>query len=62
VLRNYLAQQAIDGALQNDLTMLEKLVNAARQPYADTHPAELIAKRPDWAKNKPGCSTLSCSS
>ena len=62
VLRNYLAQQAIDGALQNDLTMLEKLLNAARQPYADTHPAELIAKRPDWAKNKPGCSTLSCSS
>jgi uncharacterized protein YdiU (UPF0061 family) len=62
ILRNYLAQQAIDAALRNDLTMLEKLLEAARRPYDDDLPAELTAKRPDWAINKPGCSMLSCSS
>jgi uncharacterized protein YdiU (UPF0061 family) len=62
VLRNYLAQQAIDAATLGDTSVLEKLMQAARDPYSDKHPAELIANRPDWAINKPGCSMLSCSS
>lgn len=62
ILRNYLAQQAIDAAMQNDFSWIEKLLAAARRPYDDDHPAELTAKRPDWALNKPGCSMLSCSS
>ena len=62
VLRNYLAQQAIDAVMCDDMSMIEKLMEAARHPYSDNHPAELIAKRPDWAINKPGCSMLSCSS
>jgi uncharacterized protein YdiU (UPF0061 family) len=62
VLRNYLAQQAIDAALQNDTSVLEQLLAAARRPYDENLPESLIAKRPDWAKNKAGCSTLSCSS
>jgi uncharacterized protein YdiU (UPF0061 family) len=62
ILRNYLAQQAIDAAMQNDFSWLEKLMAAARRPYDDDHPVELTAKRPDWAINKPGCSMLSCSS
>ncbi|MDD4910770.1 MAG: YdiU family protein [Sideroxydans sp.] len=62
VLRNYLAQQAIDAATQGDMSMLNRLLDAARQPYADSHPIDLIAKRPDWALNKAGCSKLSCSS
>lgn len=62
VLRNYLAQQAIDAATQGDMSVLNRLLDAARHPYADLHPAELIAKRPDWALNKAGCSMLSCSS
>jgi uncharacterized protein YdiU (UPF0061 family) len=62
VLRNYLAQEAIDAAMQNDLSMIERLMQAARHPYDDVHPANLIAKRPNWALDKVGCSKLSCSS
>jgi uncharacterized protein YdiU (UPF0061 family) len=62
VLRNYLSQQAIDAVMLGDTSMITKLMEAARNPYSDSHPAELIAMRPDWAINKPGCSMLSCSS
>jgi uncharacterized protein YdiU (UPF0061 family) len=62
VLRNYLTQQAIDAVMLGDTNMITKLMQAARNPYSDNHPAELIANRPDWAINKPGCSMLSCSS
>lgn len=62
VLRNYLAQQAIDAAAAGDTSMIDRLMEAARHPYSDNHPSDLIAKRPDWAINKPGCSMLSCSS
>ena len=62
VLRNYLTQLAIDAVMENDFGMLDKLMEAARHPYDDNIPAELTAKRPDWAINKPGCSMLSCSS
>ena len=62
VLRNYLAQQAIDAAMQNDLSMLDRLMEAARHPYDEGIPPDLTAKRPDWAIDKPGCSMLSCSS
>ncbi len=62
VLRNYLAQQAIDAATLGDTSVIEKLMEAARNPYSDNHSSDLIAKRPEWAINKPGCSMLSCSS
>ena len=62
VLRNYLAQQAIDAAMQNDLSIIDRLMDAARRPYDDDIPSDLTAKRPEWAINKPGCSMLSCSS
>jgi uncharacterized protein YdiU (UPF0061 family) len=62
VMRNYLAQQAIDAAMQDDLTLLDKLMEAARRPYDDDISSDLMAKRPDWAINQPGCSMLSCSS
>jgi uncharacterized protein YdiU (UPF0061 family) len=62
ILRNYLAQQAIDAAMQDDLSWISRLMDSARHPYDDRHPPELTAKRPDWAINKPGCSMLSCSS
>jgi uncharacterized protein YdiU (UPF0061 family) len=63
VLRNYLAQQAITAAETGDLGPLETLFRVLKTPF-DEHPAhdELAAKRPDWARNKPGCATLSCSS
>jgi uncharacterized protein YdiU (UPF0061 family) len=62
ILRNYLAQQAIEAAEQGDLSMLDRLLQAARHPYGADLPPELTAKRPSWAVDKPGCSTLSCSS
>lgn len=63
VLRNYLAQQAIDAADSGDLSYLQTLMEVLNTPYAEQpEHNELAAKRPDWARDKPGCATLSCSS
>lgn len=63
VLRNYLAQLAIDGLENNDASMLERLMTVLRRPY-DEQPEhhDLAARRPEWARHKAGCSALSCSS
>jgi serine/tyrosine/threonine adenylyltransferase len=63
VLRNYLAQEAIQAAEAADLSKLERLMRVLKTPY-DELPGEndLAAKRPEWARNAPGCSALSCSS
>ena len=63
VLRNYLAQDAIVAAENLDLSVMNRLMRVLRTPYDDIPgDSELAAKRPEWARNAPGCSALSCSS
>ncbi|MFT7164574.1 MAG: hypothetical protein ACI9CZ_001152, partial [Flavobacterium sp.] len=63
VLRNYMAQLAIEAADKEDYSLLEELHLLLKNPYHEqTQSEKWFAKRPDWAREKIGSSMLSCSS
>ncbi|MDC1162007.1 YdiU family protein [Tenacibaculum sp.] len=63
VLRNYIAQLAIDDANKGDYNLIHELYQLLKNPYSEQPEHEKwFAKRPEWARNKIGCSLLSCSS
>jgi uncharacterized protein YdiU (UPF0061 family) len=63
VLRNYMAQLAIDAANKEDYSLIEELHLLLKKPYEEQPKHEKwYAKRPDWARDKIGSSMLSCSS
>jgi uncharacterized protein YdiU (UPF0061 family) len=64
VLRNWMAQLAIDAADKGDYSVATELHDLLRSPYEEQpeHEADWYQRRPEWARHRVGCSMLSCSS
>lgn len=67
ILRNFQLQEAIEEMEESPSNSpgkkFEDIFCALKAPYQyQEHLSHLYVMRPDWAKNKPGCSQLSCSS
>ena len=64
VLRNWMAQLAIDAAENEDYSICEELHQLLKAPYDEQIDFEhdWYQKRPEWARHRVGCSMLSCSS
>ena len=64
VLRNFMAQLAIDKSEAGDHSLVNELLELLRNPYAEQpeHEEAYFQKRPEWARQRSGCSMLSCSS
>ena len=64
VLRNWMAQLAIDAAEKGDYSVCESLYELLKSPYDEQEEfeSEWYQKRPEWARHRVGCSMLSCSS
>ncbi|WP_171950987.1 protein adenylyltransferase SelO family protein, partial [Escherichia coli] len=57
VLRNWLAQRAIEAAEKGDMTELHRLHEALRNPFSD-RADDYVSRPPDWGKRL----EVSCSS
>lgn len=62
ILRNYITQEVINEIENGNDKKLKEVEEIIKNPYSNNIQSKYITKRPDWAKNKAGCSMLSCSS
>ena len=63
LLRNWVAQLAIDASTAGDDKLVGELLEMLKDPYTERSKfKEYATKRPEWARQRPGCSMLSCSS
>ena len=64
VLRNWMAQLAIDAAEKEDYSVAKELHELLKKPYEEQleYEEKWFQKRPEWARHRVGCSMLSCSS
>ena len=64
VLRNWMAQLAIDAAEKEDYSVAIELHELLKSPYEEQpdYDERWFMKRPEWARHRVGCSMLSCSS
>ncbi len=63
VLRNYMAQMAIEAAEKGDHDLIDELYQMLQRPYDEQPEREKwYAKRPEWATQSQDCTQLSCSS
>ena len=61
--RNYLLHETIARVAAGDHGALATMLDVYRRPYTVQLGREAFAaKRPEWARHKPGCAMLSCSS
>jgi serine/tyrosine/threonine adenylyltransferase len=63
VLRNYITHKASEDINKGEYGLLDELMEVIKNPYEQkARFSHLYEKRPEWARNKAGCSMLSCSS
>lgn len=64
VPRNFIVQRVIEGLEQGNHQELNTVIRLLKTPYtvSSEEAVRYAVKQPQWARNKPGCSTLSCSS
>ncbi len=63
ILRNYIVQEALEKLAVGDRAELDSIMEALKTPYQENEfTKKFFARRPEWARTKPGCASLSCSS
>jgi uncharacterized protein YdiU (UPF0061 family) len=61
--RNYILYQVIEDVEKGNFESFNEFYKTLKTPYVVSNSTDYKSlKRPDWAKNTAGCSTLSCSS